>query len=1652
MATLAIASAGAFAGNSLITGTVLGMTGSQIGFMAAGMLANYFLKPKGPDLKGPRLDDAVYTGVVEGTDIPILYGGGRVTGKPIWIKTPPKEVKNKEDIGGKGGFGGGGTSTTYSYYQDYMVSFGEYICDKPRKVWLNNELVYDASGSNAEVTNVKFSFTWYTGEDDSVDAIIEQDVGAGNSPSYKGRCVMMIEGLPLTENYGNRLPVIEAELQTTGTLTTSLTTYNMGVSDAGTDYTATSLLIVHPFDNTYLSTPTQFGTTVGERVFYTDMASQQSYQIFSRVFRPILSLVWFSDIGLDGPHPQYFIYSEKDNVGSSAVFYLVKYPSGRLLGTYAFTAAGGAIFGEESKLFLIWSQSDTGSNIGLFDKALMAQDPTDVFNVNTLLGDTGWTSNQFSQCATTIDWLNSTWGMVAKKSGASVKYFVFDVSTGTATLTQKSDPFLSMSATQSDDFTISGLGTGVQNPGIYVAENNEIWFPYETTATVSGYDTGLLILNATTGAYVDNIDFVEEGYTANTSYFGISSGYPHLTFERQQRRIWCTMSVTGDVISVQVDSRNVDVYPNASTGSSWTVSYPNRNSIWGGLVSNKEYLVRERKMNVMGVGDVKISDILIDIFGRVGYTAAEYDVSTLTSKTIGGFLRGTRHSGRSDTEMLLGLAQADGVQSGYKLKFPLRGGASVLTIPEDDLAAQEVKGEIKPKELNIITDPTGIEIPKVVELTYNSVNNNYNKGIAQSYIATGHSDSNEETQLPVSLTDQKAFELAEIIHQQMSTGKTSSFSLPIKYTYLEPTDVIDVPKGGENHRIRLTKVVRGVNWLLKCEGVIDNASDFTSTAIVPGVDDFISTIQTKQLPTGLIFDGPLLFDSHSDHPGPYLASYVSGSTYPPSLWFYSIDNSVYANIFTQDSQPLVGQTIGIYNRDHWEEWDDATEIYINVIADGTLSSSTKSAILADPTINAFAYGEQGRWEYLNAATITTVQTSPNKILKLTNLLRGRRGTNNNITTHLEKDLIVQLSTVLQRQTLQNSQIGNDFYYKVVRSGEAVSDFNSISYTNEGLQLYPYTVINLAPVDDAGAIDTTWTRRTRKGGSLGGTNTLTDGVGGPISEDALEYEIEYRTVLNDTFLRSETGLTTESATYSAANQTTDGVDLLGQIYVDVYQISAVVGRGFRSRKLYDKGWGKLISFGLEYGAVGIMPLDDADGASAREVVSGTTPGTYTSASLSDALSSDNLGGLDGDSTGYMKTGTTLSSLLATENQVTVILFTTGVGATNDRLLELTQGGATSMLEIYWSTATAIGLKWSPKSSVAGITQTFTDTTAESTDRILMISTTMDLNGVYNINGFVNGVQELTYSGSTGHASYNSTIQTETRDSAYNDTVNGTMASTPGNLKSTGATGFVMVFDKILTTTEQRDLYRRAFQTYDELIEEQISLHTYAKFTSGTGATNSGYDFTNSGMTTGVASITCASEFSLESTATTSDFLYKTEPVGWMVDECTVEFFFYLNTALTGTHYLFSIEPRDWNGSVKKGFHIVADSTNGLRCLLGEGAGTFTTVDAATANISINTLYHIACTLHPTNGIKLYLNGTEIANNSGTAITPDWTDGASGNPNPSVAYINTENDSFTDATAADGTGAIAHYAEFAFYVSELSATTLLSHYRRGAGIVV
>lgn len=92
--------------------------------------------------QGPRIDDFQVQTASEGSPINYLIGKGRLAGTLIWCG-PVREVKNTEDVGGKGS---GGTNSTFTYFNSIAIGLCEGPIEGIEKIWADSRLIYRDGG------------------------------------------------------------------------------------------------------------------------------------------------------------------------------------------------------------------------------------------------------------------------------------------------------------------------------------------------------------------------------------------------------------------------------------------------------------------------------------------------------------------------------------------------------------------------------------------------------------------------------------------------------------------------------------------------------------------------------------------------------------------------------------------------------------------------------------------------------------------------------------------------------------------------------------------------------------------------------------------------------------------------------------------------------------------------------------------------------------------------------------------------------------------------------------------------------------------------------------------------------------------------------------------------------------------------------------------------------------------------------------------------------------------------------------------------------------------------------------------------------------------------------------------------------------------
>jgi Putative phage tail protein len=535
----------------------------------------------------------------------------------------------------------------------------------------------------------------------------------------------------------------------------------------------------------------------------------------------------------------------------------------------------------------------------------------------------------------------------------------------------------------------------------------------------------------------------------------------------------------------------------------------------------------------IGSSGITLGEIVADVSDRCGFAVSEYDVTALTDP-VRGYTVSQRMSGRAAIEALQPAYQFGAVESNQTAKFVKWGGEIVATITADELGARPA-GDNAPDPL-AITHGQEADLPRVVNTVYLNIDMDYQEGtqIAQRTITT--SDVAAAVNLPIVLNDADAKAMTDVLlfNAWLERDKFS-FSLPRKWSHLEPTDVVNV----DGHAIRITNKDESGYTHIGFEGVATRTGVFVSAPVAPAPIGFVEQAPPSPNRTDLLLlDIPLMADvDYSNGFYAAIAGRMDGS-WPGAALFKSIDGGVeYESIYsTVDFSTLGVATTILGDFTGGNVFDESNTVTVRLSpGSGTLSSSNDLGVLNGA--NRAMLGT----ELIQFRTATLVSA---RTYTLSGLLRGRRGTDASIATHTVNENFVLMPT--HNIEGYSSELGQSRYYKAVTQGSALSSASAVAFANTGIALKPYAPVELGGGrNGAGDVALTWVRRTRIGGSWLDNNDV------PLSEPQEYYAIGIYSSGYATFKRWLTS-STQTVTYTAADQTTDFGSTQSTVYFTVQQ--------------------------------------------------------------------------------------------------------------------------------------------------------------------------------------------------------------------------------------------------------------------------------------------------------------------------------------------------------------------------------------------------------------------------------------------------------------------------------------------------------------------
>jgi hypothetical protein len=528
----------------------------------------------------------------------------------------------------------------------------------------------------------------------------------------------------------------------------------------------------------------------------------------------------------------------------------------------------------------------------------------------------------------------------------------------------------------------------------------------------------------------------------------------------------------------------------------------------------------------------KLSEALEMLLQRGGLVAAQYDTSGIPDSLI---VRGYIIPGPSSIlQSLRLLMKASNIvvrENNGVLEFFQRGSETIFEVDPDSLAAHET-GQDAPRPLQI-TDMAEWNLPSEVNVEFFDTTNMLQKGSQREKKFSAELEIPQVVSMPITMTPAEARDVAaRILWSAHANRRPVSFSLPPSFVNLHEHDKILVTVDDITYQIIVTEVDRGNNFLVMCTGVIDlvssyeynySADDAYGGGYVDGDND---DIYYPSHLGAIYLDIPAMTADDAVNPGIYVGTVPYNSDDPwdgASIYRATTDvDSAYSKVLDLIVSSVIGKTASALSTSAPAAlyWDRIGTIDVELYR-GTLTSRTEMQVLNG--MNWALIGSE-IIGYQNAALVSGTT------YRLSMLLRGLRATT--AATHSTNEPFVPLSgTNVHWLPLDAGLISTSPWFRAVAVGGDVDDVDGkqLSFTGKTVTPMP-TAWMRGTRDVSDNVTVQWEYRTRE------IYSMFSSV--PPNEIEQNYTLYIYTVA-DALLRTVTGLTARTFTYTTSMQTSDG---------------------------------------------------------------------------------------------------------------------------------------------------------------------------------------------------------------------------------------------------------------------------------------------------------------------------------------------------------------------------------------------------------------------------------------------------------------------------------------------------------------------------------
>lgn len=555
------------------------------------------------------------------------------------------------------------------------------------------------------------------------------------------------------------------------------------------------------------------------------------------------------------------------------------------------------------------------------------------------------------------------------------------------------------------------------------------------------------------------------------------------------------------------------------------------------------------EVEVKGINKSSVGGIAHDVMRRSGVPNAS--VPNLTD-VVRGFAITNAGAAENALAPLTSAYYFDVAEQAGQARCVRRGLGMKGTIPLRHMGARDpsTNGGAEPITYRNVN---ALELPKQVAVTYSDPESDFQPNTQVSFREVGNAENNTNIQLGIVLDADRARQIADrLLWEQWASRKAANFKVSNRWARLQAGDLYGVEVGNEIVPYKVIRSTRGDNGLYDVDVQRDDAVVYNSTAFGIAADIPENRVMLPGVTQFFPMDIPILRDT-DDNTGFYWAVTAVERGWRGASIMRSSDLGVsYALMSNVAVRARVGRVAAATPSGPTDFWDEGNTIDVTLeYEQDTLESRDDLSVLngANAAYLGNANGQGGEIIQFRTATLIGVRQ-----YRLSGLLRGRLGTEANVSTHGTNEVFV----LLQTNPVGRSDYGaGDFdkarLFKPVSTLTSMDDTAAQTFTNTGVGKKPLSGVHvMGSRDTSNNLTVNWTRRTRY---------RVPGLGAgpvPLGEETESYEIDVFT--GSTVVRTITS-TTPTFTYTAAQQTADGKTPGNPVIIRIYQMSSVRGRGF-----------------------------------------------------------------------------------------------------------------------------------------------------------------------------------------------------------------------------------------------------------------------------------------------------------------------------------------------------------------------------------------------------------------------------------------------------------------------------------------------------------